>query len=215
MNTFFQATEIVGIIAFAISGAMISIQRKMDIFGVIFLTLVTALGGGAMRDLFLGITPPTNFFNYKHLLISIVTAIIVFILAEIFKEFFFKNFKKINEIVNVFDAFGLAAFAITGVKITVDAGYGDHDFFVIFMGVFTSVGGGLLRDVMSKEKPMIFCKNIYATAVLLGTLCYYFLGDFIPENLLIIITFVVIVSIRILAARFHWDLPKIERPTQQ
>lgn len=215
MSTFFEATEFLGIIAFAISGAMISIQRKMDIFGVIFLTLVTALGGGAMRDLFLGITPPTNFFNYKHLLISIIVALVVFILAEIFKEFFFKNFKKINEIVNVFDAFGLAAFAITGVKITVDAGYGDHDFFVIFMGVFTSVGGGLLRDVMSREKPMIFCKNVYATAVLIGAICYFYLSTFANEIVAISVASVVIVAIRILAATFHWDLPKIERPTQQ
>ncbi len=215
MSTFFEATEIAGIIAFAISGAMISIQRKMDIFGVIFLTLVTALGGGAMRDLFLGITPPTNFFNYKHLLITIFTAVLVFVLAKIFRTFFFENFKKINEIVNVFDAFGLAAFAITGIKITTVAGYGNHGFFVIFMGVFTSVGGGLLRDVMSKEKPMIFCKNVYATAVLIGTVFYYFLDGIIPENILIIITFAIIVTIRILAATFHWDLPKIERPTQQ
>ncbi len=212
MSTFFETTEIVGIIAFAISGAMISIQRKMDIFGVIFLTLVTALGGGAMRDLFLGITPPTNFFNYKHLLITILTAILVFVLATIFKTFFFENFKKINEIVNVFDAFGLAAFAITGVKITSVAGYSDHGFFVIFMGVFTSVGGGLLRDVMSREKPMIFCKNVYATAVLIGTVFYYFLRNTVPENLLVILTFIIIVSIRVLAAQFHWDLPKIERP---
>ncbi len=215
MSTFFQATEFIGILAFAISGAMISIQRKMDIFGVIFLTLVTALGGGVMRDVFIGIVPPRNFFNFSHLLTTIVTAIVVFTLAEIFKNFFFTNFKKINEIVNVFDAFGLAAFTIMGIQIPVEAGYGDHEFFVIFIAVFTAVGGGLLRDVMSREKPMIFTKNIYATAVLLGALCYYFLGKFIPENIATIITFVVIVSIRVLAARFHWDLPKIERPTQQ
>ncbi len=215
MSAFFEATEFLGIIAFAISGAMISIQRKMDIFGVVFLSLVTALGGGALRDIFLGVLPPRNFFNYKHLLITIVTAIIVFIIAEIFKTFFFENFKKINEIVNIFDAFGLAAFTIMGVEIPIEAGYGDHEFFVVFIGVFTAVGGGLLRDIMSREKPMIFCKNVYATAVLLGSVCYCYLGRVIPENAAIIITFVVIVSIRILAARFHWDLPKIERPTQQ
>ncbi len=214
MTTFFEATEFVGIIAFAISGAMISIQRKMDVFGVVFLAMVTALGGGAMRDLFLGVFPPRNFFNFTHLLCALIAAMVVFVLAEIFKTFFFENFKKINEIVNIFDAFGLAAFTISGVQVTIQAGYGDKWSFVIFMGVFTAVGGGLLRDVMSREKPMIFCKNVYATAVILGTVCYYFLGKYIPENINIIITFAVIVAVRVLAAYFRWDLPKIERPAE-
>ncbi len=212
MTTFFELTEFVGIIAFAISGAMISIQRKMDVFGVILLSMVTALGGGAMRDIFLGVFPPRNFFNSLHLWCALITAVVVFVLAKIFSSFFFDNFKKINEIVNIFDAFGLAAFTISGVQVTIDAGYGDQWNFAIFMGVFTAVGGGLLRDVMSREKPMIFCKNVYATAVIIGTVCYYFLGKFIPENIAIVITFAIIVTIRILAAKFRWDLPKIEAP---
>lgn len=212
MTTFFEVTEFVGIIAFAISGAMISIQRRMDVFGVIFLSMVTALGGGAMRDIFLGVFPPRNFFNSTHLICALVTSVVVFVLAKIFKDFFFDNFKKINEIVNIFDAFGLAAFTISGVQVTIDAGYGDKWNFAIFMGVFTAVGGGLLRDVMSREKPMIFCKNVYATAVIIGTVCYYFLGKVIPETATIVITFAVIVTIRILAAKFRWDLPKIKIP---
>ena len=211
MTTFFEVTEFVGIIAFAISGAMISIQRRMDVFGVILLSMVTALGGGAMRDIFLGVFPPRNFFNSFHLWCALITAVAVFVLAKIFSSFFFDNFKRINEIVNVFDAFGLAAFTISGVQVTLDAGY-DKWNFAIFMGVFTAVGGGLLRDVMSREKPMIFCKNVYATAVIIGTVCYFFLGKIIPENIAIIITFAVIVTIRILAAKFRWDLPKVERP---
>ncbi len=212
MTTFFEVTEFVGIIAFAISGAMISIQRKMDVFGVILLSMVTALGGGAMRDIFLGVFPPRNFFNSFHLWCALITSVVVFVLAKIFSSFFFDNFKKINEIVNIFDAFGLAAFTISGVEVTIEAGYGDKWNFAIFMGVFTAVGGGLLRDVMSREKPMIFCKNVYATAVIIGTVCYYFLCKIIPENIAIVITFAVIVTIRILAAKFRWDLPKVERP---
>ena len=211
MTTFFEVTEFVGIIAFAISGAMISIQRKMDVFGVILLSMVTALGGGAMRDIFLGVFPPRNFFNSFHLWCALITSVVVFVLAKIFSSFFFDNFKKINEIVNIFDAFGLAAFTISGVQVTLDPGYSKWNF-AIFMGVFTAVGGGLLRDVMSREKPMIFCKNVYATAVIIGTVCYCFLGKIIPENIAIVITFAVIVTIRILAAKFRWDLPKVERP---
>ncbi len=215
MTSFFEVTEFIGIIAFAISGAMISIQRKMDVFGVVFLAMVTALGGGAMRDIFLGVFPPRNFFEFTHLLCALISGTVVFVLAEIFKTFFFENFMKINEIVNVFDAFGLAAFTISGVQVTIQAGYGDKWSFVIFMGVFTAVGGGLLRDVMSREKPMIFCKNVYATAVIMGTVCYYFSRKFIPENISIMITFAVIVAIRVLAAHFRWDLPKIERPNDK
>ena len=216
-NLFFEVTEFVGIIAFAISGAMISISRRMDIFGVIFLGLVTALGGGAIRDLFLGVIPPRNFFNFEHLLCAVLTSAIVFILAKIFRDFFFKNYKKINLVVNFFDAVGLASFAISGVRLTIEAGYGGHDFFVVFMGIFTAVGGGMLRDVMSKEKPMIFCKNVYATAVLIGTVLYYILSYVIafPEIADMLITYAVIIVIRLLAAKYRWDLPKIEDPTQQ
>lgn len=216
-NLFFEITEFVGIIAFAISGAMISISRRMDIFGVIFLGLVTALGGGAIRDLFLGVIPPRNFFNFEHLLCALLTSATVFILARIFRDFFFKNYKKINLVVNFFDAVGLASFAISGVRLTIEAGYGGHDFFVVFMGVFTSVGGGMLRDVMSKEKPMIFCKNVYATAVLIGTVLYYILSYIVSfhEIAAMLITYAVIIITRLLAAKYRWDLPKIEMPTQQ
>lgn len=215
MNTvslIFELIEFAGITAFAISGAMISIVRKMDVFGVVFLGFVTALGGGALRDVFLGAFPPKNFCNGEHLFCAVVTSLCVFIAAKIFNKFFFENFKKINTIINVFDALGLAAFTISGVKLTIDAGYGDHEFFSIFMGLLTAVGGGLLRDIMSKEKPMIFCKNVYATAVLLGAICYFFLRLFIPELATVAVTFAVVVSIRILAATFRWDLPKIEKP---
>ena len=216
-NLLFFITEIIGIVAFSVSGAIISIHRRMDFFGVVFLSLVTALGGGALRDVFLGVIPPRNFFNFTHLLITIVTAIIVFILVRIFRRFFFENYKSINFLVNIFDAIGLASFAVTGVDLTVQKGFGDHEFFVVFMGILTAVGGGLLRDTMSHIKPMIFCKNIYATAVLAGTVVYYVMSCVIgvPDIPSTVAAFVIIVSIRILAAVFRWDLPVIEDPTQK
>ncbi len=214
IDIIFEIIEFLGITAFAVSGAMISIVRKMDVFGVVFLGFVTALGGGALRDVFLGVFPPRNFCNFRHLFCAVVTSLCVFIAAKIFSNFFFSNYKKINTIINVFDALGLAAFTISGVQLTIAAGYGDHEFFAIFMGLLTAVGGGLLRDIMSKEKPMIFCKNVYATAVLLGAVCFFFIEKFLPEIAAIIITFVVVVTIRILAATFRWDLPKIERPKE-
>ena len=216
-NFLFFITEIIGIVAFSVSGAIISIHRRMDFFGVVFLALVTALGGGALRDLFLGVIPPRNFFNFTHLLITILTSIFVFILVRIFRRFFFENYKKINFLVNIFDAIGLASFAVTGVDLTVQKGFGDHEFFVVFMGILTAVGGGLLRDTMSRCKPMIFCKNIYATAVLAGTVIYYVMCYVLklPEIPSTVTAFLIIVSIRILAAVFRWDLPVIEDPTQE
>ena len=83
------------------------------------------------------------------------------------------------------------------------------------MGLLTAVGGGLLRDIMSKEKPMIFCKNVYATAVLVGAIGYFYLSTFTNEFVAVSVAFAVIVAIRILASTFRWDLPKIEQPTQQ
>lgn len=213
-SIFFNTTEFIGIVAFAASGAMISIQRKMDLLGVVFLGLVTALGGGAVRDVFLGVTPPRNFFNFEHLLCAVLTPIVVFAVAKIFRKFFFENYKKINVIMNFFDALGLASFAISGVRLTILAGYGGHDFFVVFMGIFTAVGGGMLRDIMSREKPMIFCKNVYATAALAGSVIYYLLSYIIkiPDIAAMLCAYALIVSIRLLAAKFRWDLPKVENP---
>lgn len=215
VSLIFEIIEFAGITAFAISGAMISIVRKMDVFGVVFLGFITALGGGAFRDVFLGVFPPRNFCNGENLFCAVVTSLCVFIVAKIFNRFFFDNYEKINTIINVFDALGLAAFTISGVRLTIEAGYGDHEFFSIFMGLLTAVGGGLLRDIMSKEKPMIFCKNVYATAVLIGAICYFYISTFANEFVAVAVAFVVIVAIRILAATFRWDLPKIEKPTQQ
>ena len=103
----FNFCEIVGTVAFAISGAMIAIKARMDIFGVIFIGIITALGGGITRDLLIGNTPPIMFTTPKYALIAIVTSLVVFVIASILKDIYLKNEKIIENINNIFDAFGL------------------------------------------------------------------------------------------------------------
>lgn len=134
-ETVIYVVEIIGTIAFAISGAMIAIERKLDMFGVIFLGVVTALGGGVVRDLIIGKTPPVMFENYSYLAAAMITSLAVFVVMFLLKNKYDKKRKRLFEgFFNVFDAVGLGIFAVLGVNIAVNAGYIDNGFFMRFRG---------------------------------------------------------------------------------
>ncbi len=202
--------EWIGTIAFAVSGALVAIGCSLDLFGVLIIGCVTAVGGGIVRDLLIGNIPPQIFFNPYMLLVAIVTALAVFIIAYINRDKF-QNFRgKIENINNIFDAVGLAAFSVAGMEVARVAGYADNMVLTITLGVMTGVGGGVLRDVLVNEKPYVLTKHIYAVASILGCCVYYAMtvmmdyhvsGTFVAVGL--------IVLIRLLAAKFRWSLPKI------
>lgn len=203
--------EIIGTIAFAVSGAMVAVDKGLDLFGVIFLGVTTALGGGTIRDILIGKIPPSMFYNYYYVLIAFITALIVFIVASFLKRIYVENRKKIEQILNLFDAVGLGVFAVIGTQTGMAAGYDDNPFFCIFLGMTTGVGGGMLRDVLAKQMPYVFVKHIYALAAIGGAFSYYVLVVWCGLDITIsaFISMFLIITIRILASHYRWNLPRV------
>ena len=212
---FILITDIIGTVAFAVSGAMAGIRKKMDIFGVNILALLTATGGGIIRDLVMGSTPPAAFRNPFFVIIAAIAANITFI----FVWWQHKNKKNVSDKTRAiydkiffwFDTVGLAAFTADGVHTGLLGSHASNAFLVIFLGVVTGVGGGVLRDVLSLEMPYIFVKHIYAIASIIGATATYliFLGTGSAASAMLA-GFFIVVGIRYLAARFGWNLPKVD-----
>ena len=202
--------ELLGTIAFAASGAMVGIRKKMDIFGVCVLGLVTAVGGGMIRDVILGITPPNVFINPIYALVAVTTSWIVFVVVYIKRDLMDGNFKVIyDKIMLIMDTIGLAIFTVVGVNTGIQQGYVEKLFLLVFVGTITGVGGGLMRDVMAGEPPYIFVKHIYACASIVGSItCVYMYRSFGAVESMIVSSVVVLV-IRYLAAHYHWNLPRV------
>ena len=208
--------EILGTVAFAASGAMVGIRKKMDIFGVSVLGLVTAVGGGMIRDVVLGITPPNVFINPSYASVAVITSLIVFVLVYLKRDLMDGNFKRVyDKIMLVMDSIGLAIFTVVGVDTGIQQGYIEKLFLLVFVGTITGVGGGLLRDVMAGEPPYIFVKHIYACASILGSItCVYMYRSFGAVESMIVSSIVVLV-VRYLAAHYHWNLPRINFKTKE
>lgn len=204
----FFITEMIGTVAFAISGAMIAIERKLDLFGVLFLGATTAIGGGIVRDLLLGQIPPRAFLNYVYMLTAVISAAVIFLLSYL--NTIVDNPRPLlnDGLLNFFDAAGLGIFSVIGVQHTINAGFGDNVFFCVFLGMLTGVGGGMLRDVMSQTTPAVLRKHIYALASIAGALCYYYLHPY-HDGLAILVTTVLVIVIRLLASHYKWTLPRV------
>lgn len=207
---FFAFLEIAGTISFAVSGAMAAIEKRVDLFGVIFLGITTSLAGGIIRDVVVGRVPPTAFSDYKYMAIAIVTSLIVFILARVYHEHYKDNLELINTINNVFDAAGLGAFTITGANVAMGMGYRWNGFFVVFLAMVTGIGGGVLRDLMIGEIPIVLRKRIYAVASLAGGFVYYLLSVKIRMETMsaAFIGIAIVFGLRMFATIFKWNLPK-------
>ncbi|MDO5297820.1 MAG: trimeric intracellular cation channel family protein [Clostridia bacterium] len=209
VNIIFQIGEWIGTAAFAVSGAMVAIDKGTDIFGVLLLAVFTALGGGTLRDVLIGYFPPRMFSNFHYVLLSVVCALAVFVIARIFKEKYVAKEGLIEQINNVFDAVGLGVFAVSGARIGMEAGFADNIFLVTFLGMTTAVGGGMLRDVLIQEIPFVLKKRVYAVAAIAGALCYALLfhcgvGSAAAYGIGCLVT----TAMRLLATVFKWNLPR-------
>lgn len=190
--------ELAGTIAFTISGALIAMEKKMDIFGVAMLGLTTAIGGGIIRDMILGVIPPKIFQDPTFAIVSIMISLIVFIVKQ-------KKLIKLNgTVLFLMDSIGLAVFTVIGVRAGITF---NHPFLAVFMGMLTGVGGGVLRDIFAGERPYIFVKHFYACASIIGAILTII---FWPINNTIAMIFgaLVIFVLRILANKYRWSLPK-------
>ena len=205
-------TEGLGTIAFSISGALVAIRCGLDLLGVIVLGCVTAVGGGVIRDILIGNTPPLIFLNQYIFVLTLTTSIIVFVFAYVNTKRFRKIQEKLSQIINFFDALGLAAFSVLGIEIASSAGYSDSAGVVIASGIITGVGGGIIRDVLAAGVPNVLTKEIYAVVSVLGCSMYYLIRTYTSYDFIgTIVVMSVMVVIRILAVRYHWQLPKIRK----
>ena len=202
--------EVIGTIAFAVTGAFLSVKRHLDIFGVVFIGCITAVGGGITRDIIIGRFPPAIFSNTKILLIAAVTSVIVFLISYLHADKFEQIREKTEKINNVFDAVGLSAFAVTGTEAICGGEFGGYFDLAVLMGMLTGVGGGIFRDILVTETPYVLKKHVYALAALIGSTVYYVLRGIIGITPSSIIAMVLIFSIRMLATRYHWKLPKVK-----
>ena len=210
LKRFFDFAEIVGTVAFAASGAMIAIDRELDMFGVLFLGVTAAVGGGIVRDLFLGMLPPGAFRNPIYVGMSATVALAVFLFAWLNQRQYRRQHAQMDRVINLLDAIGLGAFGMIGVETAMAMGHGDNLFLCVFMGMTTGVGGGILRDVFSREVPMVLRKRIYAVAVILGCVLYYALRRAAVSTPVSMATgMVAVLIIRLCAVRFHWNLPAV------
>ena len=198
--------EIIGTISFALTGAMTSLKKQMDIFGVCVLGVTTAVGGGIIRDLILGLTPPSAFRDPTSVLIAIAVSIIVFFPAV--RRIFYRNKWLYEHVLLLADSAGLGIFTVCGARVAMEAGDGANRFLVIFVAALTGVGGGVLRDLFAGDRPYIFVKHVYACAALLGAIAFAALKPLVGLDGATVIGFALIVVIRFCSARFHWSLPK-------
>lgn len=170
MDEFIFILELIGTVAFASSGAMIAIEKKMDIFGVNVLGATTAVGGGIMRDIILGLTPPGAFSHPVYVLVAALTSTILFVIAYAKPTAFESRVKTdyYDKLMFWCDTAGLGIFTVVGIQAAVRAVGGENVFFFVFIGTLTGVGGGVLRDIMAGETPYILVKHIYACAAIAG-----------------------------------------------
>lgn len=197
----FDVLDILGLIAFAISGALAGIEKKLDFFGVFVIALVTSIGGGTLRDLLIGNTPVFWLLNLQT--IYIVTGATV--LSIIFRQYL--SFLRTS--LFLFDTIGIGIFTIIGIEKGLLINL--SPVVCILLGTVTACFGGVARDILCNEIPVIFRKEIYATACLVGGIMFFILKVLnINDDFIYLATAGTIILIRILAVRFNWSFPPIE-----
>lgn len=205
------AMELLGTVAFAASGAMAGVKRHMDIFGVCVLGIMTAVGGGMIRDVILGLTPPGVFSHPVYVLVATVVSILIFLIVYGKRDLMQGHFPAFyDQAMLIMDTLGLGIFTVIGVNTGIQQGYGENIFLLVFLGTITGVGGGLIRDIMAGVPPYIFVKHIYACASIVGAVVCAELSGRYGEGLAMVFSCLVVILIRYLAARFHWNLPRMD-----
>jgi len=195
----FYFVDILGTIAFAISGVLVAMHKRMDIFGIIIIAFVTAIGGGTLRDILTGQTPVNWMLDITYTYVIIGASVFAIVL---------KN--KINYLrtsLFLFDTIGIGLYTVVGVEKGIVIGL--HPILCIALGAVTACFGGVIRDMLCNEIPVIFRKEIYATACLLGGASYFLLSNFLGDQLTFIIAGGVVITIRLLAVKFKIALPNI------
>lgn len=214
MDTILMIIHIVGIISFSAAGAMVAIDNETDTFGVVFLSIITCFGGGLLRDIIAGEAigrklPVVLTDMNLELIVCILTALAVFMLAKIFKRKYVEEEELVNKINNILDALGIGVFSAAGVEAYMDLG----PLVAITMGVISSVGGSMTRDVILRKVPWVLRKRIYVLALIAGSSAYYIIvtamgaANPLAAPIAIVACVLIIFSIRMCATYFKWNMP--------
>ena len=203
MSTFLYPLELIGTFFFAISGALANQRHHNDLFGVGFLGFVTAIGGGTLRDMMLG--------SYPLVWIGDIIFLYAILAGVIIAYIFFRPLIRLRRTFLVFDTLGISFFTILGVEKALSLGVKPE--IAAIMGMFSAVMGGVIRDTLTNATPVLFRKEIYATACLAGAILYLILYKFgIDRNLNMILSITCIFVIRMLAVRYKLSLPNLRKP---
>lgn len=215
-STIYSFLEIIGTIAFAVSGTVIGINHRLDIFGILTMSAVTAVGGGIIRDVCLGIIPPSSLKSPDYIIISAIASILTMIIALLTRKrrdslSILKISQLYNFILVLSDAIGLGIFTVVGINSGIDKGFNHNLFFIVFLGVVTGVGGGMIRDVIANQVPMIFRENIYAVSCIIGGTLYVVLFPYLNHSLNMLLAILIIVTIRLISEKMKINLPRIKK----
>ncbi|TVR79151.1 MAG: trimeric intracellular cation channel family protein [Saprospirales bacterium] len=196
----FSILDIAGTAVFAISGALAAMHKRFDPFGVVILAIVTAIGGGTLRDVLIGRLPVGWMQDMTYIYV---------ILAATFTAFVFRDkLLRLRKAFFLFDTIGLGLFTITGVELGIQAGL--HPLICIILGTMSASFGGVLRDVLSNQVPVIFQKEIYALASIAGgTLFLILLETGWEQDIIYVLTSLLVIVIRLLAVKYDWSLPQM------
>ena len=201
IDGFISILDYLGTVAFAVTGASKAIAHKADIFGIIVLATVVGVAGGITRDVIFG-RFPTAFSDPIYVSMTVITGIVMFLLSSYFK-------KRMN-IWLIFDAVGLGVFSIIGASIAYQI-VGLDFLPIMFGGVITAIGGGILRDVFVREIPIVFVKEVYAVASIIGIVIFYIILFYgINMQIASIVGIVAATGVRLLAMKFNWNLPRVK-----
>lgn len=206
MELFVSLLQLLGTIAFAASGALTAMRKRMDLLGVIVLGIVTAVGGGILRDIILGITPPLAFRSPAYPMVAVVTSIVLFFPRV--RRKLMRNHRIFDLSLLWMDSVGLGVFTVVGIWNAMDFSPDRSTFLLVFVGVITGVGGGVLRDILAGNTPYILVKHIYACASLAGALCCALLWRCAPSYIAMVTGALLVLAIRLLSAHFRWNLPR-------
>ena len=192
--------DILGTIAFAISGVLVAINKRMDLFGILIIAFVTAVGGGTLRDIMIGDTPVSWMRDITYTYVILTSAIVAILLRN--------KIDYLRTSLLLFDTIGIGLYTLVGIEKGINVGL--HPIICIALGTITASFGGVMRDILCNEIPVIFRKEIYATACILGGIAYFLLSELpIENNIVFVIAGIVVIVIRLLAVRFKISLPTI------
>ena len=201
IDFFIYVLDLFGTMAFAVTGAFKAIEHKADIVGIIILATITGLAGGTIRDIVFGKTLPNSLIDPAYVIITVISAIVLFLL--------YSKMKKHWNLFLKFDAVGLGVFTVIGATFAYNL-FGMNFLIIVLSGMLTGIGGGILRDMFVNQTPIVFVKELYASASFIGAIVFYFTLLITNEVYAATILGIILTTgLRLVAMKYNWNLPRV------